>query len=204
MNVLLWPMRDNGTGTICWTYIHARAPTHTHFTDLTCSLDEHYPCWVINRDSSLSVRLYLRGYSGTAGSQSSVATQGAGFSTRDQDNDNCDHCKCALMLTGGKFINSICHLIFHVLSVTDVWLMMTRDMTCFCPPSHSLHQAGGLMLVVSPTSMVFTTLWATTSGNSTASNGTSSEAPATPYAPPPWWYDPMTSNKPPWRCDLRP
>lgn len=135
MNVLLWPMRDNGTGTICWTYIHARAPTHTHFADLTCSLDEHYPCWVMNRDSSLSVRLYLRGYSGTAGRQSSVATQGAGFSTRDQDNDNCDHCKCALMLTGGKFLSSICHLIFLVLSVTDVWLMMTRDMTCFCSPS---------------------------------------------------------------------
>lgn len=52
------------------------------------------------------LRLYLRGYSGTAGRQSSVATQGAAFSTRDQDNDNCDHCKCALMLTGGKFIST--------------------------------------------------------------------------------------------------
>ncbi|TMS18887.1 Angiopoietin-1 [Larimichthys crocea] len=46
-------------------------------------------------------RLYLRGYSGTAGKQSSLSTHGTGFSTRDQDNDNCDHCKCALMLTGG-------------------------------------------------------------------------------------------------------
>ncbi|KAJ0069025.1 hypothetical protein NL108_015898, partial [Boleophthalmus pectinirostris] len=45
-------------------------------------------------------RLYLRGYSGTAGRQSSLATHGMGFSTRDQDHDNCDHCKCALMLTG--------------------------------------------------------------------------------------------------------
>lgn len=48
-----------------------------------------------------SLRLYLRGYSGTAGRQSSLTTHGTGFSTRDQDNDNCDHCKCALMLTGG-------------------------------------------------------------------------------------------------------
>lgn len=55
---------------------------------------------------SSHLRLYLRGYSGTAGRQSSVATQGAAFSTRDQDNDNCDHCKCALMLTGGKFIST--------------------------------------------------------------------------------------------------
>lgn len=51
-------------------------------------------------------RLYLRGYSGTAGRQSSVATQGAAFSTRDQDNDNCDHCKCALMLTGGWWFDA--------------------------------------------------------------------------------------------------
>ncbi|XP_072307866.1 angiopoietin-4 isoform X2 [Eucyclogobius newberryi] len=51
-------------------------------------------------------RLYLRGYSGTAGRQSSLATQGMGFSTRDQDNDNCDHCKCALMLTGGWWFDA--------------------------------------------------------------------------------------------------
>uniref|UniRef100_A0A3Q3J7X4 Fibrinogen C-terminal domain-containing protein n=1 Tax=Monopterus albus TaxID=43700 RepID=A0A3Q3J7X4_MONAL len=51
-------------------------------------------------------RLYLRGYSGTAGRQSSLATQGTGFSTRDQDNDNCDHCKCALMLTGGWWFDA--------------------------------------------------------------------------------------------------
>lgn len=57
----------------------------------------------MNYDCS-HLRLYLRGYSGTAGKQSSIATQGVAFSTRDQDNDNCDHCKCALMLTGGKFI----------------------------------------------------------------------------------------------------
>uniref|UniRef100_A0A3B3ZYU5 Fibrinogen C-terminal domain-containing protein n=1 Tax=Periophthalmus magnuspinnatus TaxID=409849 RepID=A0A3B3ZYU5_9GOBI len=51
-------------------------------------------------------RLYLRGYSGTAGRQSSLAPHGMGFSTRDQDNDNCDHCKCALMLTGGWWFDA--------------------------------------------------------------------------------------------------
>lgn len=53
------------------------------------------------------------------------------------------------------------------------------------------------MPAVSPTSMEFTTQWATTSGNSTESNGTTSEVPATHCAPPPWWCDPMTSNPPP-------
>lgn len=61
---------------------------------------------VVDQDSSRPLRLHLRGHSGTAGRQSSVAPQGAGFSTRDQDNDNCDHCRCALMLTGGKFVSS--------------------------------------------------------------------------------------------------
>ncbi|XP_076003558.1 angiopoietin-4 [Genypterus blacodes] len=51
-------------------------------------------------------RLYLRGYSGTAGKQSSLVTDGTGFSTRDQDNDNCDHCRCALMLTGGWWFDA--------------------------------------------------------------------------------------------------
>ncbi|XP_040890790.1 angiopoietin-4 [Toxotes jaculatrix] len=51
-------------------------------------------------------RLYLRGYSGTAGRQSSLASHGTGFSTRDQDNDNCEHCKCALMLTGGWWFDA--------------------------------------------------------------------------------------------------
>ncbi|KAK5621602.1 hypothetical protein CRENBAI_025644 [Crenichthys baileyi] len=51
-------------------------------------------------------RLYLRGYSGTSGRQSSLITHGAGFSTRDHDNDNCDHCKCALMLTGGWWFDA--------------------------------------------------------------------------------------------------
>ncbi|KAM4740212.1 angiopoietin-4 [Anableps anableps] len=51
-------------------------------------------------------RLYLRGYSGTAGRQSSLISHGAGFSTRDYDNDNCDHCKCALMLTGGWWFDA--------------------------------------------------------------------------------------------------
>ncbi|XP_035003925.1 angiopoietin-4 [Hippoglossus stenolepis] len=51
-------------------------------------------------------RLYLRGYSGTAGRQSSLNTHRTSFSTRDQDNDNCDHCKCALMLTGGWWFDA--------------------------------------------------------------------------------------------------
>ncbi|KAG7270245.1 hypothetical protein CRUP_013962 [Coryphaenoides rupestris] len=46
-------------------------------------------------------RLVARGYSGTAGRQSSLSSHGTAFSTLDQDNDNCDTCKCALMLTGG-------------------------------------------------------------------------------------------------------
>ncbi|GLD73572.1 angiopoietin-4-like protein [Lates japonicus] len=36
-----------------------------------------------------------------AGKQSSLATHMGPAGTRDQDNDNCDHCKCALMLTDG-------------------------------------------------------------------------------------------------------
>ncbi|XP_078093037.1 angiopoietin-1 [Mustelus asterias] len=50
-------------------------------------------------------RLFLKGYSGTAGRQSSLAVHGASFSTRDADNDNC-HCKCALMLTGGWWFDA--------------------------------------------------------------------------------------------------
>ncbi|KAL0978856.1 hypothetical protein UPYG_G00176630 [Umbra pygmaea] len=50
-------------------------------------------------------RLFLRGYSGTAGEQSSLASHGTSFSTRDADNDNC-LCKCALMLTGGWWFDA--------------------------------------------------------------------------------------------------
>ncbi|XP_048879776.1 angiopoietin-1 [Brienomyrus brachyistius] len=50
-------------------------------------------------------RLFLRGYSGTAGMQSSLASHGTSFSTRDSDNDNC-LCKCALMLTGGWWFDA--------------------------------------------------------------------------------------------------
>ncbi|NXG39761.1 ANGP4 protein, partial [Dromaius novaehollandiae] len=46
-------------------------------------------------------RLALQGYSGTAGQQSGLVLQGANFSTRDADNDNC-LCKCAQMLSGGE------------------------------------------------------------------------------------------------------
>lgn len=48
------------------------------------------------------LRLFLKSHSGTAGRQSSMVIHGADFSTKDMDNDNC-MCKCALMLTGGKY-----------------------------------------------------------------------------------------------------
>ncbi|CAL8337622.1 unnamed protein product [Lota lota] len=51
-------------------------------------------------------RLVARGYSGTAGRQSSLSSHGTAFSTPDQDNDNCDTCKCALMLTGGWWFDA--------------------------------------------------------------------------------------------------
>lgn len=50
-------------------------------------------------------RLFLKGYSGTPGQQSSLVIQGTSFSTRDSDNDNC-LCKCALMLTGGWWFDA--------------------------------------------------------------------------------------------------
>eukprot|EP00066_Takifugu_rubripes_P027000 XP_011616266.1 PREDICTED: angiopoietin-4-like [Takifugu rubripes] len=69
------------------------------------SAHSHYDRVTLSNERQ-QYRLYLRGYSGSAGRQSSVASQGAGFSTRDQDNDNCDHCKCALMLTGGWWFDA--------------------------------------------------------------------------------------------------
>ncbi|XP_055069410.1 angiopoietin-4 [Misgurnus anguillicaudatus] len=50
-------------------------------------------------------RLLLGSYSGTAGQQSSLASNGPGFSTRDVDNDKCA-CKCALMMTGGWWFDA--------------------------------------------------------------------------------------------------
>uniref|UniRef100_A0A671SBQ7 Angiopoietin-1-like n=1 Tax=Sinocyclocheilus anshuiensis TaxID=1608454 RepID=A0A671SBQ7_9TELE len=50
-------------------------------------------------------RLFLKSYSGTAGRQSSLVINGADFSTKDMDNDNCI-CKCALMLTGGWWFDA--------------------------------------------------------------------------------------------------
>lgn len=93
---------------------------------------------------------------------------------------------------------SIClgvnHLYVAFPRLVGSWRVVMMWCDLLLPSTSSPHQVGGLMLVVSPTSMGFTTLWVTTSGNSTASNGTTSEAPATPCAPPPWWCDPMTSN----------
>ncbi|XP_053250603.1 angiopoietin-4 [Podarcis raffonei] len=51
-------------------------------------------------------RLFLRGYKGSAGQQSGLPLQGAGFSTRDADNDNCRNCKCAQMLSGGWWFDA--------------------------------------------------------------------------------------------------
>uniref|UniRef100_A0A673L1Z7 Angiopoietin-4-like n=1 Tax=Sinocyclocheilus rhinocerous TaxID=307959 RepID=A0A673L1Z7_9TELE len=50
-------------------------------------------------------RYHLWSYSGTAGQQSSLASNGTGFSTRDADNDKCV-CKCALMMTGGWWFDA--------------------------------------------------------------------------------------------------
>ncbi|XP_059837027.1 angiopoietin-4-like isoform X1 [Hypanus sabinus] len=50
-------------------------------------------------------RLYLRGYSGTAGEQSSLTAHDVRFSTSDADNDNC-RCKCARLLTGGWWFDA--------------------------------------------------------------------------------------------------
>ncbi|KAL0985288.1 hypothetical protein UPYG_G00155060 [Umbra pygmaea] len=50
-------------------------------------------------------RLSLKGHSGSAGRQSSLVINGADFSTKDVDNDNCI-CKCALMLTGGWWFDA--------------------------------------------------------------------------------------------------
>ncbi|XP_062444932.1 angiopoietin-4 [Rhea pennata] len=50
-------------------------------------------------------RLALQGYSGTAGPRSAMVLQGASFSTRDADHDNC-LCKCAQMLSGGWWFDA--------------------------------------------------------------------------------------------------
>ncbi|XP_015220482.1 angiopoietin-1 [Lepisosteus oculatus] len=50
-------------------------------------------------------RLFLKGYSGTAGQHSSLGAHSTSFSTRDSDNDNC-LCKCAVMLTGGWWFDA--------------------------------------------------------------------------------------------------
>uniref|UniRef100_A0A3B4GBU4 Angiopoietin-4-like n=1 Tax=Pundamilia nyererei TaxID=303518 RepID=A0A3B4GBU4_9CICH len=69
------------------------------------SAHSHYDRFTLTSERQ-QYRLYLRGYSGTAGKQSSLTTHGSGFSTRDKDNDNCEHCKCAMMLTGGWWFDA--------------------------------------------------------------------------------------------------
>ncbi|XP_029103658.1 angiopoietin-1 [Scleropages formosus] len=64
----------------------------------------HYDRFQLGSEKQ-NYRLFLRGYSGTAGHQSSLAPHGTSFSTRDADNDNCV-CKCALMLTGGWWFDA--------------------------------------------------------------------------------------------------
>ena len=48
-----------------------------------------------------SLRINIKGYSGTAGKISSLGTPGSDFSTKDADNDKCV-CKCSQLTTGGK------------------------------------------------------------------------------------------------------
>ena len=48
-----------------------------------------------------SLRINIKGYSGTAGKISSLGTPGSDFSTKDTDNDKCV-CKCSQLTTGGK------------------------------------------------------------------------------------------------------
>ncbi|XP_003451928.1 angiopoietin-4 [Oreochromis niloticus] len=69
------------------------------------SAHSHYDRFTLTSERQ-QYRLHLRGYSGTAGKQSSLTTHGSGFSTRDKDNDNCEHCKCAMMLTGGWWFDA--------------------------------------------------------------------------------------------------
>ncbi|GLD58049.1 angiopoietin-4-like protein, partial [Lates japonicus] len=115
-------------------------PTHSQYDRFTLASERQ------------QYRLYLRGYSGTAGKQSSLATHGTGFSTRDQDNDNCDHCKCALMLTGGWWfdacgfsnLNGIYYTVGH-----NIRKLNGIKWHHFRGPSYSLRSTA--MMVVSPT-----------------------------------------------------
>ncbi|KAB0350058.1 hypothetical protein FD754_014915 [Muntiacus muntjak] len=50
-------------------------------------------------------RLSLRGYTGSAGHQSSLILQSTNFSTLDADNDNC-LCKCAQLMSGGWWFDA--------------------------------------------------------------------------------------------------
>ncbi|XP_042169777.1 angiopoietin-1 [Oncorhynchus tshawytscha] len=64
----------------------------------------HYDRFYIGSEKQ-NYRLFLKSHSGTAGRQSSLVINGADFSTKDMDNDNCI-CKCALMLTGGWWFDA--------------------------------------------------------------------------------------------------
>ncbi|XP_055759967.1 angiopoietin-1-like isoform X2 [Salvelinus fontinalis] len=64
----------------------------------------HYDRFYIGSEKQ-NYRLFLKSHRGTAGRQSSLVINGADFSTKDMDNDNCI-CKCALMLTGGWWFDA--------------------------------------------------------------------------------------------------
>uniref|UniRef100_A0A8C4PYF2 Angiopoietin 1 n=1 Tax=Eptatretus burgeri TaxID=7764 RepID=A0A8C4PYF2_EPTBU len=53
----------------------------------------------------LQYRIYVKGFSGTAGKYSSLSQSGVSFSTKDADNDNCV-CRCAHMATGGWWFDA--------------------------------------------------------------------------------------------------
>ncbi|XP_068183018.1 angiopoietin-2a [Antennarius striatus] len=50
-------------------------------------------------------RIYLKGFSGTAGKISSIGQPGSDFSTKDADNDKCV-CKCSQLTTGGWWFDA--------------------------------------------------------------------------------------------------
>ncbi|XP_063047101.1 angiopoietin-2a [Engraulis encrasicolus] len=56
-------------------------------------------------DESQNYRIYLKGYSGSAGKISSLGQPGSDFSTKDADNDKCV-CKCSQLTSGGWWFDA--------------------------------------------------------------------------------------------------